>query len=170
MVRICFRRARPVACLLVISIALAGCGTGGTSRLDGALSARARQVLPSLNHPGGKLPITDQNLHSFQAWVYNADAAFLRIARRERGARFEQVVMSDSLTMPPQALTLRSPHHSLVPGDAKTTARVTSTQKAEYTTVTVGSQTFRMYVTPLKTPAVLTPSHAAGLLEVIQPQ
>jgi hypothetical protein len=104
-----------VASLIIIGLAVflllrvIGGGSSNDSAHDADLKHTADRLLPILNKPGGKFPIRDASLPSFQAWVYNVQPIFVKETGGEKGQRFEQVLFSDPTTMPPQGVMVNRP-------------------------------------------------------------
>lgn len=158
-----------LALLVLLLIVNARHGGGGSS-LDSGLVSTAETVLPQLAHPSGKLPITDTSLTSFQAWVYDTQPTIASIVRTQHGGQWEQLLMSDPNTLPPQAPLINVPGHPAVSVDPNVVSQALTTGQGQFTTSHQGGRALRVYVVPFKAPAILSQAHIVGVLEVIQPQ
>jgi hypothetical protein len=158
-----------VVAIAVAVIVRAVQGSGGSSAVDGALKRSADRVLPQLNHSGGKLPITDSSLRSFQAWVYDTQPVLANAARTQHNSQRLQLQFTDPSTLPPQTPLVSLPGTRTVAIDPGVAAHVLQTKQPEYTTVhQVSGPDLRVYLVPLQTPAALLQAQCSGLLEVIQ--
>jgi hypothetical protein len=159
------------AAIVIVAIALVVAsqrGGGNATPMDGALKAAAGRMLPQLNHAPRTLPISDSSLRSFQAWYYDTEPVFKRLARHP-GPRFEELEALDPNPFPPQAPpVLRSPGSPPVLADASTIESVVKTGKPAYTTVQQGNTNYRVYVAPLALPPALQGTGSYMVLQVVQ--
>jgi hypothetical protein len=140
-------------------------GSGGSPH-DPALRRTAARIVPLLNHPSGKLPITDDSLRSFQAWVYDSEPSYLTARKRVPRGQFIQVVYTDPRTLPPQVVTLAK-GSVRVALDGATLQKVAQGSGPRFTSVAQAKQSYRAYVVKLHVPAALVPAGSTALLEVL---
>ena len=147
--------------LLVIGLILVGGSHGNGSAADPGLRTSARRLLPRLNAAHRRLPIEDSSLRSFQAWVYDVQPVFTRVARKLSNKQFAQVQFEDPLPMPPQAPLLGTPAHAtvFVPSDEVVGAAQSGPR---FTT----ANNLRVYLTPLRAPQVFQGTGVIAVLEV----
>jgi hypothetical protein len=153
--------------VLVALFLLSSRGNNGAA-LDPGLRRIAARVAPILNRPGGKLPVTDASLKSFQAWVYNTEAKSTTVSHLHLAPRFVQVQLNDPSVTPPQALLIRAPGHPAVVVDSKLLLSVMQHARPAATTVQQAGRTYRVYIEPLHPPDALLQAQVSGVIEVLQ--
>jgi hypothetical protein len=160
-----------VIVIAVVVIVKAAQGSGGSSSpADAGLKRTADRLLPNLNKAYGRLPITDASLTSFQAWVYNSETLLTSLEGARHNAQL-QLQFTDPSTLPPQSPLFSPPGSATVAVPAGVVSHVTQTHQPAYATVHQASgPDLRVYVVPLRTPALLAPAQCTGVLEIIRPE
>jgi hypothetical protein len=154
------------AIVIVLVALIVVSNRGGSNSADPKLKRAADAVLPILNHPGNKLPVSDTSLRSFQAWFYDLQLPFLKAVKGVPRDQFIQVLAEDPNTFPPQLPVLNTSAHPTVYVDAAAAAKVTQSNTPLYTSVSQNHQSFRVYLTPLAIPQILRSAGMSGILEV----
>lgn len=160
--------ALAVLIFVVVIVATVAAGGSSGSPLDAGLKATANRLAPGLDHPGGKLPIQDSTLRSFQAWVYDARPVLLRAAKKSPHGQWEEAELIDPNTLPPLYVPLYQPGHVPVVVTGALINQVTKSHKPAYATIQQGSASYRVYAVPFTVPLPLQPVGVTGMFEVIQ--
>ena len=158
-----------VLALLLFAVVRAVQGNQDRSAIDARLKQTAERILPTLRQPDSKYGNEGTFLRSFQRYVGDTRIALGKSGPRYSGrGQFEQVQLVDTRSMPPQSLMLNLGHRALLYPEAQLVTSVMEQQKPAYTAVHAKGRTYRVYIVPLRPPAIFSGQGVSGVLEVFQ--
>jgi hypothetical protein len=158
---------------LAFSLLLAACGSNTSdsyAKIDASLVATSRSVMAPLSETRTSYETAPAFPLAFRIYVSIARGFLDGPAQRmSRPGQFEQVVIINPRSMPPESDFLSPSNQSLavmVPVSAVNSA--ISHGQSSFLTIKQNGRAYRSYVTPLRIPALFHPRGVAGALEVFQ--
>jgi hypothetical protein len=158
---------------LAFSLLLTACGSNTSdsyAKIDASLVATSRSVMAPLSETHTSYETAPAFPLAFRIYVSFARGLLDGPAKgMSRPGQFEQVVIVNPRSMPPESDFLSPTNQSLavvVPVSAVNSA--ISHGQSSFLTIAQSGQSYRSYITPLRVPSLFHPRGVAGALEVFQ--